>query len=261
MVLESRAVLSRHARSFRWAAWFLPRDAADDAAVLYHLCRHVDDVVDEATDPSLAAEQVEELLAELDGSRPPSPLVAAYQEIAGRRGIPPEPMRDLVLAVASDLGDVRLENDGELVAYCYGVAGTVGLMMCGVIGVRDPAAWRHAIALGIGMQLTNICRDVAEDAQRGRTYLPASRLAQGSLQEVIEDLLVVADGYYATGREGYRFIPLRTRLAIAVAAEIYHGIGRVLRAWECDPSRGRAITSWRSKLLGVCRGLTRAVVA
>ena len=261
LVPQSRAVLSRHARSFRWAAFFLPRDAADDAAVLYHLCRHVDDVVDEASDPEQAAADVAGLRAELLGEIPPSPLVAAWLEVAERRGVPPEPMLDLVSAVASDLGPVRVKDDEELLAYCYGVAGTVGLMMCGVIGVTDREAWPHAVALGIGMQLTNICRDVAEDAERGRTYLPATRLARGSVSEVVRDLLVMADTHYAKGRRGFRFIPLRTRMAIAVAAEIYQAIGLVLRARDCDPLRGRAVTSRVRKLLGVFRGLGRAVMA
>ncbi len=261
LVPQSRAVLSRHARSFRWAAVFLPRDAADDAAVLYHLCRHVDDVVDEATDPDQATRDVEALRAELLGEVTPSPLVAAWLEVAERRGVPPEPMLDLVAAVASDLGQVRVKDDDELLAYCYGVAGTVGLMMCGVIGVTDREAWPHAVSLGIGMQLTNICRDVAEDGARGRTYLPASRLDQGSISEVVRDLLLLADSHYAEGRRGFRFIPLRTRLAIAVAAEIYQAIGLVLRARDCDPLRGRAVTSRLRKLLGVFRGLGRAVMA
>ena len=90
----------------------------------------------------------------------------------------PRVVRELLLGMISDLDVVRLQSDSELVRYCYRAAGTVGLMMCSVLGVRDLRALRHAIDLGIAMQLTNIARDVREDAEASRVYLPAERLSE-----------------------------------------------------------------------------------
>jgi phytoene synthase len=172
LVAQSRATLATHARSFRWGAFFLPPDRRGAAAIVYAFCRMVDDLVDEAGD-------VDELLRvrdELTGARPARPLVEVFADVvSGSREAVPAAL-ELIGGVRGDAGRVRIDDDAGLLRYCYRVAGTVGLLMCPVLGVTDRAALPHAIDLGIAMQITNICRDVAEDLTMDRVYLPASRL-------------------------------------------------------------------------------------
>lgn len=184
---ECQGILEKHARSFSAAAVFLNEEMRRDAAICYAFCRLVDDAVDDAENLEVAVAQIEHFEAMLAGRVEASPIVEAYISLAERLGFGLEPARDLLAGARSDLGQVRVASDAEFLEYCYRVAGTVGLMMCGVLGVTEPSARRHAVHLGIAMQMTNICRDVLEDAQRDRVYLPASRLSQVGLSP--EDIL------------------------------------------------------------------------
>lgn len=266
LVLASRASMRRHARSFDLAARFLPAAARDDAAVLYALCRLVDDTADEAEDRAAAQAALVALRCEVIGTSPARPLVSAAVAILERGGVGSGPLLHLIDGVASDLDPVRIADDRALVRYAYAVAGTVGLMMCAALGVRDPRAHAFAIDLGVGMQLVNICRDVAEDAGRGRTYLPATRLAaagvtpedlvlgvadRAAVARVVTDVLGLADRYTASGEQGLGFIPVRPRLGVAVASRVYAAIGGVLRSRGGDALAGRAVASPLRKLVAV----------
>ena len=256
LVAESRQVLARHARSFQLASRFLPADVRDDAALCYAFCRGVDDAVDETADPVEARHAAQAFLDELQGRRAPRPIVLAWRHMALRRRIPGAAAYALLEGALADTREVRVADDAELVEYGYLVAGTVGLMMCGLLGVRDRDALPHAIDLGIGMQLTNICRDVKEDAARGRVYLPRTRLvAHGTSPEaildgtapreavaaVVREVLALAERYYASAELGMGAIPSRARLAIHAAAHLYRAIGRKLLRRGGDALAGRTV--------------------
>ncbi len=270
LLARCRLTLAAKSRSFRLASYFLPKAGRDDAALVYSLCRHIDDLADEAESEQQALQDLKALEQELLGTRPRSPLVLAYEHLRQRRGIRLRPLLDLLQGVRSDLGVVRIENDRQLLRYCYRVAGTVGLLMCPILGVTDRRALPHAIDLGLAMQLTNICRDVLEDAGRDRVYLPASRLvAQGldhravltgqvdsaRLARVVEGILALAERYYASGFAGLRFIPLRSRLAMAVAGRVYRAIGLRLRRRGCLVMAGRTVVPAGGKLVAVFMAL------
>lgn len=270
-VAESRAVIEHHARSFSLAARFLPSHVADNAAVLYAFCRLVDDTADEAPDLHTATQGLSALRAELEHRSPPRPIIAAVHTLVERHGFPIQAAHDLVAGVESDLNTVRIPDDARFVLYCYQVAGTVGLMMCGVLGVRSRQAWPHALSLGIGMQITNICRDVLEDARRDRVYLPAKRLAavgicaedllnetvdRQRLSTAIRQLLTLADEHYEHAAQGMHHIPWRARLGILIASRVYRGIGvRLLRNHNADPMHGRTATTLPEKMWWVFRGV------
>ena len=268
-VAGCRAVLTHHAKSFRWAGSFLPSDRLDDAAVVYALCRLIDDIADERESDEEATRELAALEAELRREAPARPLVALFLETADRTGIPVGAALELIVGVRSDMHPVRVADDRELLRYCYRVAGTVGLMMCGVLGVRDPDALPFAVDLGVGMQLTNICRDVAEDAGRGRVYLPATRLHAAGVEPagllpdgatrapaapVVRDLLQLGERYYRSADAGMRYIPWRARFAILVASRVYRAIGFRVRAQGYDPDQGRAYVSRWRKVLWTLRG-------
>ena len=265
VVLEARETLRRRARSFWLASTLLSGAVRDDLALLYAFCREVDDTADELGDAALAAARLERLRQELLGQAAPRPLVGAFRAAAARRRIPLGSALTLIDGVRSDLDAVRVADDGELLRYCYRVAGTVGLMMCAVLGAR-PRGRPHAVDLGIAMQLTNILRDVREDAAAGRVYLPAARLrAAGidpeavpagtadpaALTRVLAGILDLAERYYRSADDGMRDLPAAQRPAILVASRVYGAIGRRARRASAGPLRGRVVVppaekAWRT---------------
>ena len=263
MVAASRDVLAQNSRSFSWASAFLPAERRDEAAVVYAMCRLIDDMADEADHVQKARVRLQMLRSELRGERDARPLVGSCLEVAHRRDMDVDYTLELIAGVESDLGAVRLRSDRDLLRYCYRVAGTVGVMMCAVLGVDEPEALPHAIDLGVAMQLTNICRDVLEDARLDRVYLPADRLAaagtsqdalvageagRDAVSAVVADVLALADRYYASADRGMAYIPARSRLAIVVASRVYRAIGVHLRLTGCDALAGRTVVGGPAKL-------------
>jgi phytoene synthase len=262
--------LTAGSKTFRFASYFLPRDCRNDAAVVYSFCRLVDDLADDAPSIAQATTDLQQVREELQGRAAARPIVAAYAHVAARTMISPEVAEALIQGVLSDQRVVRVQTDAELLTYCYQVASTVGLMMCGVLGVRDPRALAHAVDLGLAMQLTNICRDVADDARMNRVYLPEERLrAAGTSSEaliqgmagrdaiarVVRDLLARAEQHYQSADEGMRWIPFRARLAIVIAARTYRAIGVRLLAQGADAMAGRTVVPFTGKVYWAARAL------
>lgn len=255
---EAVATLSVGSKTFRLASRLLPPAALSWGAIVYRFCRRVDDAVDEAPSPDAANQALAALRSELDGGPGADAPMQLFAQFCAGDPVLRGAALALMDGVESDLTPARFESDRDLLRYAYGVAGTVGLMMCGVIGVRDPEAHPHAIDLGIAMQITNICRDVADDAALDRRYLPAERLRAANLPieagtigispadsaavgAVIRDLLSLAELYYRSAEEGMRFIPWRTRIAMIVAARLYRQIGHKLRRNGARFETGRTV--------------------
>lgn len=279
LVVAAEATLALHSKTFRLASLFLSRRARQESAVLYAFCRMADDTVDEAKSEEEARLELERIRHMLLEQSSASPLVGAFLDLAELRQFGTKPALELLRGMEGDLDVVRVKDRHELELYCYRAAGTVGEMMTGVLGVRDPVAKGPAIALGQAMQLTNICRDILEDAGRDRVYLPEDLLASvglggleivralcaGSLTPserkalllVVTKLLGRADELYRFARRGYRFLPFRARVAIAIAARLYQGIGHRILAGE-DPTRGRVVVPRWQKFKLIFWGLSDA---
>ncbi|MFZ9873933.1 MAG: phytoene/squalene synthase family protein [Candidatus Methylacidiphilales bacterium] len=185
----ARAVTREHARTFYFASHVLGPSVQRDAYAVYACCRSIDDAVDraaargEAVRPEVAGEILERAFGP-GGDRSGEEWMPAFRDTAARKKIRRKWFEDLAIGVAGDAGPVDLQNWEELEMYCYRVAGTVGLMMMRVFGLEAESAEPRALDLGRGMQLTNILRDVAEDAAAGRIYLPAKeREAYGVRRE------------------------------------------------------------------------------
>jgi 15-cis-phytoene synthase len=234
---QARGVMNHHARTFSAAAAFLAPGARDEIAVVYALCRKIDDLVDEYSD----FEGLEAIAEQLQTREATDPLVAAFLAIADQRGIPVDAMLHLVDGARSDYGAVRIADPSALVRYGYLVAGAVGRVVCPLLGVADRAAVPFAVDLGVGMQLSNIARDVTEDAVRGRVYLPTTWLIQEgvdpeavvhgtadphAIMRVVARTVALAERYYDSAQYGYRFLPFRPRSVVVVAARRYREIGR-----------------------------------
>ena len=255
----ARQILAHHSKSFAFAGRLLPAWCRDDAAALYDWCRRCDDAVDVPRDELTPARAVAQLRDELDriyGAGVESdPTLAGFQEVVRRHAIPRRYAEDLVDGMAMDVGAVRYHTFDRLLLYCYRVAGTVGLMMAHIMGVRDRAALRRAVDLGIAMQLTNICRDVAEDAARDRVYLPTELLEacrwpgdpNGETGRTVAELLRRADDFYASADRGLSALPVRCAIGIRAARLIYAEIGRVIARRRFDTRARRAVVSRRRK--------------
>lgn len=266
--MTPEAMLARHARSFAPAARLLAREDRARIARLYALCRTVDDLAD-TVGGAAVAQRLTAVAEDLSrcGDAGSDPLAAEARTLFAARPTGLASFAQLVATVARDTGPTCLADDAALDAYCMGVAGTVGVMVCALFDV--PSRWHAAAAdLGRAMQLTNICRDVAEDARAGRRYLPhtvcphsPSAIVAGDarvhadVRRAVAELLLRADAFYASGWAGLPALPLRLRLAVTAAAAMYAGIGDELRARACDPSAGRAfVPGWRKAML-VARGI------
>jgi len=262
-------VLSRKGKSFHWARrWMAPGHAAR-ATRLYGFCRYVDDLADEdcaGQDPRAALALVSQDVA---SGTSQNPIVADAIALMRECAIQPALILTFIDGITSDLDGVRIADEGALLRYCYQAAGTVGEMMCRVLGCNDPAALLHAVDLGIAMQLTNICRDVAADAAAGRRYLPASMVGdvapqalvepaldlQPRLHACIDDLLDTADRYYRSGEAGLAHLPIGARCSILVAARTYRAIGTRLREHGNAYWLGRTVVPQRTKTLVTLRAL------
>ena len=256
-----------HGRTFYFASLFLAKEQAKRAELLYGLCREIDDIADLSADREQARHFLEQLRSALRKRDCSHPLVAIALELQPE--LIPEPLDELLLGVLSDLDSVRIKNESELQRYCYQVAGTVGLMMCGVLSVTNPRATGHAADLGIAMQLTNIARDVVEDAKNDRRYLPRSLVGEidpvsivapdtvqkSCLQAAVKQILFKASNLYDSGLAGLPFLPFRARFSILVAAMSYRQIGDLLAERDYDLWSGRISTTRWQKIRIALRAL------
>ena len=266
------AQLARHGKTFNWARRLLGHDMGLAAAQLYAFCRHVDDIAD--GDMAGGQPHLDKIAACLRGeSAPPDSETAHFIALAKQHKIDLRAAHSLLLGLLFDQGEVALETEDELLVYAYRVAGTVGLMMAPILQCSTSDAHRHAIDLGIAMQLTNIARDVAEDAAMGRRYIPADWCGGASsqaidhavkddtsqtrpeLQRAIARLLDLADSYYASGFRGLAALPLRAHISMAVAGYCYRQIGVKLRARNHAYWQGRVVVGWFGKLAASLRSL------
>jgi phytoene synthase len=165
--------------SFYYAFLFLPAERQRAILALYALCREVDDVVDECTDPQLAQTKLawwRTEIANLQAAKPQHPVTRALEPHMQPFGITAERLHQIIDGVEMDLVQTRYLDFAGLERYCYLVAGVVGLLAAGIFGYRSERTLEYAEKLGIAFQLTNIIRDVGEDARKNRIYLPMEDL-------------------------------------------------------------------------------------
>ena len=256
-------VLATHGKSFHFAGRLLAASQLQACARLYSFCRYLDDLADASDNNSESFRQLLQIYNELQSGVSFDPAVNDFLDLADEFQIDMAPVTQLIQGLLSDLDTVRIKDSAQLKRYCYRVAGTVGLLMCDVLGVKDPRAHKHAIDLGIAMQLTNIARDVAEDARNQRRYLPENIVGQLSpkliaaadvwhredLARAVKALLDEADRYYQSGEQGLAYLPWRARVAILVAARVYRAIGDQMARKGYATWLGRAQVSRREKIM------------
>ena len=212
-------LLSKHAKSFNWAGFFLSKETYKKCSFLYDFCRTLDDIADEETNLEAKRKKFLDFKSNFKNKNYSDYIIKNIWELLEKENISSKIAEDLFDGVESDLQDeVKINNKKELFVYSYRVAGTVGLMMSKILKVKDKDSLKGAIDLGIAMQLTNIARDVVEDKKRNRFYIKHDF---NSIKETIE----IADTFYESSFPAIKAVPLASRFSIMVARRVYRKIG------------------------------------
>jgi len=275
------SVTRRHAKSFYFAAKFLPKPKQKAVYPIYAFCRRVDDEIDEIgdgneSDAMRAVEKWKQKLEEVfEGKRQKtkgknenenqSSVFIAWEDLLKIYKIPQNLPLELIQGVLMDTHTKRYETFEELYVYCYRVASTVGLMSSEILVYSDKIALRYAEALGIAMQLTNILRDVKEDAARNRIYLPQEDLRKfgvsekqifsGEMSDNFIEMMKFQIGrardYYRTGEKGISLLEKDSRFTVLLASRIYERILDEIEKQNYDVFTRRAHTTSLQKLFSI----------
>ena len=255
-------ITRRHSRSFFLSSQLLPADKRGAIRALYAFCRTSDDIVDQCESDATQALATWVAQVHAPRARADNAVLLAWNDTVARYSIPSYLPDELLAGIAMDLTANRYATFDDLWLYCYRVASVVGLISMHIIGYRDGAA-RYAIKLGVALQLTNILRDVGEDARRGRVYLPLEDLARFGLtdhdilngrrdaafRELMCFEIARAHQLYEEAWPGIALLQPDGRLAIAAAAAIYRGILDKIVAADFDVFGHRAYVPLAEKLL------------
>lgn len=270
-IAACREMLKEGSRTFHAASLVLPRRISDPAVALYAFCRVADDAVDLGIDRAAAVELLKDRLDRICRGLPmPYPSDRAFADVVARYAIPETIPEALIEGLEWDAEGRRYETLSDLYGYAARVAGTVGVMMTLVMGQRAPDVVARACDLGCAMQLTNIARDVGEDARAGRLYLPLSWMREAGLDPdqwlqnpvfnsqiagIVKRLLDTADALYDRATFGIENLPRACRPGIFAARALYAEIGREVERSGLDSVSSRAVVSTGRKLAVLARML------
>ncbi len=287
VVSNSRDMIRRGSRSFALASTLFDVRTREHAYMLYAWCRHCDDEIDgqelgmaprtPGRHDRVASLGRLRLLTRraLNGEALADPIFTGFQRVVTEHRIPERHPLALLAGFEMDVSDHHYADFEETLLYCYRVAGVVGVMMAMVMGVRDNATLLRAADLGIAFQLTNIARDVLDDARSGRCYLPADWVRdagippeclaapeyRSAVARIVARLLGESERYYASAATGLRALPFRSAWAIATALGVYRDIGHIVLARGSAAWDSRAVVSTPRKLRHVLTGSVRALRA
>ena len=274
-----RDLTRREARNFYWGFLALPREQRGAIYALYSFARQIDDAVDvnETSDDGFALqrERLDECFARPHGQteRQGDPVMKVLRHVVGEYDIPRGELEALIEGVEMDLQVSRYASWEELRPYCHRVASTVGRMCVRIFSFDDESALERADELGLAMQLANILRDVREDAQHGRVYLPieelnrfnvtAERLATGDPEPGWEPLVRLqatrAHQYFDSGLKVTQMIPRRAAACVLTMAGMYQQILAEIENDPYLPFRRRASLRKRTKLIVMARSWLQAM--
>lgn len=270
------AAIRAGSKTFHAASLLLPRRVREPALALYAFCREADDAIDGSAQPREALARLHTRLDRCYRGEPdPSPVDRAFSAVVHHHAIPREVPAALLEGFAWDAEGREYPDLASLQAYAVRVAGTVGVMMSLLMGTRSPRALARAAELGVAMQLSNVARDVGEDARLGRVYLPAAWLQEvgvepGAVLErrgfdprvgaVVARLVEHAEGLYVRAASGIAELPANCRPAIHAARLMYAEIGREVARHAGDSMTRRAVVSSRRKALLLARAMSDAAV-
>lgn len=259
-----REIIRIGSKSFHFASLMLPKDVRQAAFATYAFCRIADDEVDLGEDPVTALEVMSKRLDRIYRQDPLDEQVdRAFAHVVKAYAMPQALPEALLEGMKWDTQNRRYETLDDLLDYAARVAGSVGAMMSVLMGNRTPEAVARACDLGLAMQLTNIARDVGEDARAGRIYLPLEWMTEvgvdldeflhnpectDTTRSLVKRLLDAAEPFYERGLSGVSLLDKDCQTAIRAAGKIYREIGRELRRMDYDSINHRAVVSKSRKL-------------
>ena len=260
-----RTITRREAKNFYYAFLTLPVAKRRAIYAAYAFCRHCDDTVDEETSTDAKLKALSDLQANLDSTysgSASSPVYVALADVARNYDIPQDYFQEIILGVESDLVKDRFQNFDELKEYCYRVASVVGLICLQIFGYEDDRAKEYAVDLGLAMQLTNIIRDVREDLDMGRVYLPQDEMARfgyseddlrnGVRNEAFLELMRFqsqrAREYFDRGFKLLPYLSRRSRACPAVLGALYSKVLDRIEASDYDVLESRVSLSKAEKI-------------
>ena len=217
--MSNNNYLSIYAKSFNWAGFFLPKKIYLKCSALYDFCRTLDNIADEEGNLDIKKNNLLNFKKNFDNKNFDNLIIKKIWDLIDEFKISKKIISDLFDGIESDLKEkVQFTSQKDLLIYSYRVAGTVGLMMSKILNIKNKNAFKAAIDLGIAMQLTNISRDVLDDAKNNRFYISTNFKS-------IEETLELADLFYESSFASIREIPFSFRFSILVARRVYRQIG------------------------------------
>ena len=253
-IINNKNIIYNNSKTFFWASIFLPKNILNKVINIYSFCRIHDDIVDEGLSEG-SIEETKEL-----------------EEIVKSYGVSEKLIEELVSGINSDINFKRYRNNDELLRYCYKVAGVVGLMMSIALEIKSKEAKYFAIDLGIAMQLTNISRDIIQDFNKNRIYLPEDTGINKDIfnnitsenkikiKNSVKNLLIKADIFYNSSLNGLRFIPIKSRVSILIALRIYQAIGHKINKTGTKFLNENVYITVREKFLIIIKSLIEFLI-
>lgn len=244
--MSKKSYLSIYAKSFNWAGFFLPKHTYQNCSKLYSFCRILDNIADDQDTIANKEQKFKDFKELYLKNNSNNSIVEDMKELEKNYDISKNVINDLFDGIESDIKEiVKFKSEKDLLLYSYRVAGTVGLMMAKILGVKTITSLKAAINLGVAMQLTNISRDVIEDSINNRFYIHHS-------MDDIKYTIKISEVFYDNSFYSIKEIPINLRFAILVARRVYRKIGRKImkiNSFEAYKNSGKIYVNNLEKVL------------
>ena len=260
--MKNNLLMRKHGKTFYWASFFLDKSKMQAIYSIYSFCRKIDDMVDEAQTPDIAKKRLL-IFMEAWKTCKSHPVINLLSDIPKENWPNQKLVKNFLNGQISDIKFSTFKSEKSLIIYCYQVAGTVGLMVCDIFGVKDKKMRYFAIDLGIAMQLVNISRDIYEDSLRNRVYMPESLIGKYSAKEIAnpneetarkidearKKIIKLANIYFDSASRAIDHLPKGASLAVKLASALYQQIGYQLINAQYVHNEKRCYVSNFSKFL------------
>ena len=244
--MSKKSYLSIYAKSFNWAGFFLPKHTYQNCSKLYSFCRILDNIADDQDTIASKEQKFKDFKQLYLKNNSNNSIVEDMKELEKNYDISKNVINDLFDGIESDIKEtVKFKSEKDLLLYSYRVAGTVGLMMAKILGVKTITSLKAAINLGVAMQLTNISRDVIEDSINNRFYIHHS-------MDDIKSTIKISEVFYDNSFYSIKEIPINLRFAILVARRVYRKIGlkiMKINSFEAYKNSGKIYVNNLEKVL------------
>lgn len=246
-LVKSKEVFKANSRTFSISSLLLKKNKLNNVVILYEFCRMIDDIADKGKDIQNSKKILKDIKKELINKHSESLVIQNFITFINVNNLSYKYIGLLMDGIISDCEtNIIKKTEAELLDYCFKVAGTIGALMCNLLEVKSSnleKSYEYAISLGIAMQLTNIARDVLEDANNNRVYIPqeyfsckqmvwAQDIINGNRSEVsraCEKIILLSEKYYQKAKVGYKFLPLDAKITVFLSATLYGAIGKKIQ--------------------------------